>query len=390
MNESSNTGQADPDFDLEAWLRLLLAPGITPSRGLAALGAFGNAAAVIGAGRSALVALGLGADTISAFKSPDMPLLHRASAWLSRPGNTLLPIQAPGYPARLGELPGAPLALWLSGQAGLLTEPQLAIVGSRNPTHAGRATSQAFASHLASAGLVITSGLAEGIDTAAHVGALAAGGATVAVLGCGPDHAYPAANARLAARIVEHGLLVSEYPPGTPPLKHHFPARNRLISGLSLGVLVVEAAVRSGSLITARLAGEQGREVFAIPGSIHNPMARGCHRLIREGAKLVETGDDVLAELAATLAPLLREATPQAASKPLVEAAQATAYDDPDYRKLLSSMEFEPVTLDQLMQRTGLTTGMLSSMLLILELENTVETLAGGRYSRIRAPGKRA
>lgn len=374
----------------ECWLKLLYTPQLSAAKCRVAVTACGGIEALLAASRSALAGLGFGPAAIAALRDPDEARLQAARQWLRTPGCTLLTFDAPGWPESLARLEDAPLALWLRGRIELLAEPQLAIVGSRNPSHDGRETARAFAAHLARAGLVITSGLASGIDAAAHEGALAATGDTVAVLGCGADEVYPQGNRELAARIAAKGLLVSEYPPGTPPLRHHFPARNRIISALSLGVLVVEAATRSGSLITARLAAEQGREVFAIPGSIHNPMARGCHRLIRDGAKLVETSDDVLGELATQLGPMLQAKAAEPVEPTHEELGQTLPALDPDYAKLLSSMAFAPASMDQLMQRTGLTPETLSSMLLILELQGAVEMLPGGRYAtRGNAPRKR-
>ena len=237
-------------------------------------------------------------------RAPDWPGAEADMRWLEQTRNFLLRITDPGYPALLRELPSPPSALFLHGDPDLLGLPQLAIVGSRNPSTGGRRTAGEFAGFLAASGLIVASGLATGIDAAAHRGALDADGLTLAVTGTGLDRVYPARNRALAHDIAMNGLLVSEFPCGTPPLPGNFPRRNRILAGLSLGTLVVEAATQSGSLITARLAAEAGREVFAIPGSIHNPLARGCHALIRDGAKLVETGQHVLEELA----PLLHEA----------------------------------------------------------------------------------
>jgi DNA processing protein len=247
------------------------------------------------------------------------------------------------------------------------------MVGSRNPSVVGRETAHDFARNFAASGLVVTSGLAQGIDTASHEGALQGEGQTIAVFGTGLDRVYPARNRQLAHAIVEQGgALVSEYPPGVEPLAANFPRRNRIISGLSLGTLVVEAALRSGSLITARYATEQGREVFAIPGSIHNPLARGCHQLIRQGAKLVETARDVLEELA----PQLRAAI---AEQPAEKAAiEATPELDEEYRRLLACLEQAPSSVDQIVQRSGLTADAVSSMLLLLELQGYVISAAGG------------
>jgi DNA processing protein len=271
--------------------------------------------------------------------------------------------------------------LYLRGDAALLAEPQIAMVGSRNPTPGGIDTAREFASYLAGLGLVITSGMAIGIDGAAHTGALESG-RTIAVLGTGPDRVYPAAHRDLARRIAERGALLTEFPPGTGPHASHFPRRNRVISGLSLGTLVVEAAPRSGSLITARYAMEQGREVFAIPGSIHNPLARGCHELIRQGAKLVDSADQVLEEVGPQLRRLMAE--PPAArdqgvgASPLGASAMLT---DPDYRQLLDAMGHDPLAPDQLIARSGLSAQAVSSMLLLLELQGHVSSYPGGRYS---------
>ena len=263
----------------------------------------------------------------------------------------------------------------MKGNIEFLHMPALAIVGSRNPTQAGRRNAFEFARHLGAAGFCIVSGLAEGIDTAAHRGALAAGAATIAFLGHGIDRVYPASNHELAHQIAAHGALVSEFPLGTHPDRSLFPQRNRLISGISLGTLVVEAARRSGSLITARCAGEQGREVFAIPGSIHNPLSRGCHKLIRQGAKLVETAEDIVAELAPLASHLLQSSLESTKKPKLAE------HDDGDYEQLRKFIGHDPVSADELAENSGLTIDQVSSMLLILELEGEVESLSGGRYS---------
>lgn len=280
-------------------------------------------------------------------------------------------------PELLQQLTGGPQTLHAIGDPDLLHLPSIAIVGSRNPTKGGADTAYRFSHHLARAGFCIVSGLAQGIDAAAHQGALDAGGKTVAVLGHGLDRIYPHSNTALATRIANAGTLVTEYPRGTPPRKGQFPERNRLISGLSLGTLVVEAARRSGSLITARLAGEQGREVFAIPGSIHNPLTRGCHELIRQGAHLVEIADDILNELA----PLLKRVMQNDGSETI--QPEPPRYDG-DYLKLLDALGYDPQTADELGEKSGLTIGEVSSMLLILELDGAVDALPGGRFCRHR------
>jgi DNA processing protein len=297
---------------------------------------------------------------------------------MQKSGTRLLPLSDPLYPPLLRQIPDPPFALFVRGDATLLSEPQLAMVGSRNPSVEGRRNAEEFAEYLAKCGLVIVSGMALGIDAASHRGALK-DGKTVAVWGTGLDKTYPPRNRELAEEIIAKGAVVSEFPPGTPPLPMHFPRRNRIISGLSVGTLVVEAAKQSGSLITARTASEQGREVFAIPGSIHNPVARGCHRLLRDGAKLVESAGDILEELAPLLGLTALPALPAGADVP----AEGAPPEDPEYKLLLNSLDFAPTSVDSLVERTGLTPDVVSSMLLMLELQGHVEASPGGRYSRV-------
>lgn len=318
----------------------------------------------------------------SSLRAPEWTEAAADRAWADAAGRRILCPDSPGYPSLLRELADPPLALFVSGDAGLTDTPQIAIVGSRNPTAGGAATARDFARALARTGLAITSGLALGIDGEAHRGALEAGGTTVAVSASGPDRIYPAGHADLAGRIAERGALLTEYPPGFAPRRAHFPRRNRLISGLAFGVLVVEAGPRSGSLITARLAGEQGREVFAVPGSIHNPMARGCHRLIRQGAKLVETVDDILVELAPRLRGALAADRHDRHSEPDATAPLPSA--DCAQQELLDAMGYDPTAVDVLIERTGLTAEAVSSMLLALELQGYVGAFPGGRYARLR------
>jgi len=299
--------------------------------------------------------------------------------WLARPDARVLTPADAGYPALLREIANPPAQLFVRGNPDALSLPQLAIVGSRNATPAGTETAHSFAAHLAARGFCITSGLAEGIDAAAHRGALAARGATIAVCGTGPDVVYPRQHGSLADEIVAGGgAIVSEFAPGTPVFRGNFPRRNRLISGLAVGTLVVEASLRSGALVTARHAMEQGREVFAIPGSIHNPVARGCHHLIRNGAKLVETAADIVDELSALLASLRMETAPA----PPDDTAGSAAEDDAEYARLLACMAWDPVDVDTLVARSGLTIGEVSSMLLLLEMQGSVRALSGGRYQR--------
>jgi DNA processing protein len=315
-------------------------------------------------------------DAARAFlDAPDRAALEADLDWLGASGAHILLCTDPDYPPLLREISGPPAALYLLGSASALATPQLAMVGSRSPTPAGAATAHAFAAWFARAGITVTSGLALGIDAASHEGALAGGGLTVAVCGTGLDRPYPAAHAPLAARIREHGALVSEFPPRTAPLRGNFPRRNRIISGLSLGVLVVEAARVSGSLITARLALEQGREVFAIPGSIHSPLARGCHQLIRQGAKLVEEAADVLTEL--------NFSVPQEPPRAPGQTPPPAPALDKEYEMLLDALGFEPATIDVLVARTHLPFESVASMLLILELQGRVAALPGGRYGRV-------
>ena len=299
--------------------------------------------------------------------------------WLEQPDHHLLTPDDTRYPPLLRDTPSAPKQLYVAGNPDALSLPQLAVVGSRNATSGGLETAQQFAAYLADCGLVITSGLALGIDGAAHGGALAARGQTVAVLGTGPDEIYPQANAGLAEQVRSNGALVSELPPGTQVRKHQFPQRNRIIAGLSLGTLVVEAGLNSGSLITARFAGDFGREVFAIPGSIHNPLARGCHQLVRQGAKLVEQAADIIEEIGLLARAMTPESRPETERSVPTETAIAA---DPDHAELLNHMGHDPVTIDGLARRSGLTAEELSSMLLILELQGRVEALPGGRFQQ--------
>lgn len=314
----------------------------------------------------------------SYLRNPDWGSVETDLRWAEQPGNHLITLHDPGYPAQLREIPDPPPLLFVHGDPEVLRTPQLAMVGSRNPSMSGIETAREFAYHLAASGLSITSGLAIGIDGACHSGAMEAGGITIAVTGTGLDRVYPASQHELAHKIAEQGALVSEFPPETQVRPGNFPRRNRIISGLCLGTLVVEAAHKSGSLITARLASEQGREVFAIPGSIHNPLARGCHRLIRQGAKLVETAGDILEELA----PLLRDLEPLPPHADNSEAVYQQRKLDPEYQLLIECMGFDPVQIDLLIERSGLTAEVVSSMLILLELEGHVSSAPGGIYCR--------
>ena len=329
--------------------------------------------------RSSLEALGLGAGAIGALLAPDRARIEADRRRVSRECICLVDAAGAQYPPQLAQIAGAPAVLYVKGDAGCLSAPQLAMVGSRSPTQPGQRTARAFASRLSAAGLTITSGLAVGIDAASHAGALDAGGATIAVLGGGIDTIFPREHRALAERIGAQGALVSQYPPGTPPIRANFPRRNRIISGLALGTLVVEAGQRSGSLITARLALEQRRRVFAIPGSIQNPLARGCHALIRSGAVLVESADQILHELKfRSMKQCLKEPASES-GMPVVDAFRL----DKDYKILLDALGFEPASLDALVQRTGFPSQSVASMLLFLELEDVVGLHSGGRYLRL-------
>lgn len=313
--------------------------------------------------------------------------IDQAIEWAQLPGQTILTWQDSAYPPLLKQIADPPILLYVRGDVSLLSQPQLAIVGSRNASKSGGLIASDFAHYLASVGLVVTSGLASGIDKAAHQGALSAlnaqanqsSGTTIAVVATGLDRVYPAANRDLARQIAESGAMVSEYPLGTKPLAYHFPQRNRIISGLSLGTLVVEAALKSGSLITARLALEQDREVFAVPGSINNPQVKGCHQLIRQGAKLVESGEDILEELSVILQPQLTLTTTLTDDHKAEEVASNSSSNS-----LMAHLDFEPVGLDELVDLTGWNVAQLQAELLMLELQGDLEALSAGRWRRLR------
>jgi DNA processing protein len=371
---------------LEMQLALGRAPGLTAQQLRGALAALRSATAsssglqgLFGQCRSSLESLGLGAAASAALQAPDAARIAADRRWVESEHITLIDATDARYPPLLGEAPAAPALLYVKGDAACLGSPQLAIVGSRNPTQPGQRTAHKFAASLSAAGLTITSGLAVGIDAASHEGALAADGLTIAVLGTGIDNIYPRQHRALAAHIAARGALVSEYPPGSAALKANFPRRNRIISALCLGTLVVEAARHSGSLITARLAGEQGREVFAVPGSIHNPLARGCHALIRNGAKLVESADDILSELKFSAEKQCLIGGTQGRAR----VCGAASSLDKDHKILLDALGFEPASLDTLVERTGLPSQSVASMLLFLELEDVVGLHSGGRYLRL-------
>lgn len=363
---------ADKHSALACWIALQRVPGVGPATFAKLLEQFGSPQHVL---QNPSQVTGLSQAVMAGLYNPDWQQVDEDLVWLQAGGREVITLHDARYPDLLKYIPDPPCLLYVQGDVSLLSQWQLAIVGSRNPSASGRNTAFDFARYLASGGLTITSGLATGIDGAAHKGALAAGGKTLAVVATGLDRVYPAQHRQLAHDIAAQGAIVSEFPLGTTPRPELFPRRNRIISGLSLGTLIVEAALKSGSLITARMAMEQSREVFAIPGSIHNPLSRGCHQLIREGAKLVETADDIIEELGA-LAGV--ETSLPADSKAAVKETER----DGDYQILFEHLGFDPISVDSLIENSGLTADAVSSMLLLLELQGEVESLPGGRYVR--------
>ena len=350
--------------DTADWINLGLVEGLGPRTLRGLLAGFGLPANILSASRQQLIQHTTDAIADRILAQCRQAKIKTTLGWLSQDGHSLITLADEAYPRALLQCCDPPPMLYAIGDPDYLDRASLAIIGSRNATPQGLANARSFANAIADSGLTIVSGLALGIDTAAHLGAIAGAGSTIAVLGCGADIVYPRANAKLAKEIASRGAIISEFSLGTPPLSANFPRRNRIISGLSRGCLVVEAALASGSLITARLALEQGREVFAIPGSIHSPLSRGCHALIKQGAKLVETAQDILLELnfmSSVIKPnILKIDTP-----------------------LLQYIGYDPCDLDTLQRRSGLTPGEVSLMLLTLELEQRVGCLPGGLYQRL-------
>ena len=367
---------------LRNWLALTHVSKLGPIRIHSLLELFGTPSEIFSSGRLAWQEAGLPEKIIENLASPDWKKVDADLKWLEQENTNILTLDDDRYPPMLKNIPDAPPILYTLGEVGILNLPQIAIVGSRNPTHAGKDIAHSFAAYLTSMGMTVTSGMAMGIDAAAHEGALRTmlngvegHGFTVAVTGTGLDRVYPAKNREIAHKIAENGILVSEYAPGTPPLPGNFPRRNRIISGLSMGVLVVEAALQSGSLITARLAAEQGREVFAIPGSIHHALAKGCHSLIRQGAKLVETAEHILEELGGV--------TGETDTQDSTDLKNTVNLDD-EYKQVLKCIDFEPTSVDKVVERSGLTADAVCSMLLVLELQGYVTALSGGYYCQGR------
>lgn len=349
-----------------AWVRLTLIPGVGGETQRTLLKTFGSPQRIFAASRSELEAVVTAAVVASILEHRSAAAVEAALAWAEQPGNAILALDEPTYPQMLLQTADPPSVLYAKGRLELLNRPALAVVGSRNATPQGLNNAESFAATLSQAGLTVVSGLALGVDAAAHSGGLAGAGSTIAVVGTGADRVYPARNRDLARRIAADGVIVSEFPLGTPALAGNFPRRNRVISGLARGVLVVEAAQRSGSLITARLAAEQGRDVFALPGSIHSPLSKGCHQLIKQGAKLVDDARDILDELG-----LAGPAT-----------ADLTQPAGPG-SSLLELMGFDPCDIDMLASRTGQPPEHLSAELLQLELDGRIATLPGGRFQRL-------
>jgi DNA processing protein len=352
--------------DLAAWIELSLVPGLGGSRFRSLLSAFGLPVHILKATRTQLcrvVPESLAESILARSRGPE---IDKTLRWAEQPAHAVLTLADGGYPKQLLEIPDPPALLYVAGDAQLLSSPALAVVGSRNATAQGLKNARAFARALSDAGLSIASGLALGVDSEAHRGGLEGRGSTFAILGTGVDLTYPRRNAPLADEIRSRGALVSEFPLGTEPHAGNFPRRNRLISGLARGCLVVEAALDSGSLITARSAADQGREVFAIPGSIHSPLSKGCHALIKQGAKLVESAQDVLEELGIS-------------ARAVEKAPEAGAGND-----LLEKMGFDPCDIDELIARSGLSVEAVSATLLKLELDGEIAGLPGGLYQRVR------
>ncbi|MSQ55859.1 MAG: DNA-protecting protein DprA [Betaproteobacteria bacterium] len=354
-----------PDEDLAAWIDLSLVPGLGGRHLRALLAAFGLPGEVFATSRARLSAIVPDAVAASLLQRDRKGEVERALAWAAQPGHRVMTLADSDYPKQLFEIADPPPLLYVRGDALLLSAKSLAVVGSRSATPQGVANAEAFARALSNSGFAIVSGLALGIDAAAHRGGLAGEARTIAVIGTGADVIYPKGNAELTEKIAGRGVLISEFPLGTPAHAGNFPRRNRVISGLARGCLVVEAALASGSLITARMAAEQGREVFAIPGSIHSPVAKGCHALIKQGAKLVESARDVLEELGALGAPA------------------AVSERGEEEHALLGHMGYDPCSIDALVERSGLTVETVSAMLLQLELEGKIGGLSGGLYQRI-------
>ncbi len=363
-------------MELEYWLKLNNARSLSPLVCTRLLKCFGSARAVCGASAVELAAYGVKPVAIAELQQPDLELLTKQQHWAEQPQQIILTLEDERYPSLLKMIADPPPVLFIRGDPAALSQPQLAMVGSRNPSPGGVKIANELAAALTETGFTITSGLATGIDSASHRGALSARGSTIAVLGSGLDCIYPAGNQRLAGEIISQGALISEFSPEIKALPGHFPRRNRIISGMSYGVCVVEAALKSGSLITARLAAEQGREVFAVPGSVYNPLTRGCHFLIQEGAKLVMEPADILAELKQAI----RQCSIIASEVPGISNRRDDAKLDYDCRQLLQCVGFEATTVDEMVQSSHFSVAKVTELLLVLELQGYVHSAPGGYY----------
>jgi len=364
------TGQR-PSF--EAWLSLSLVPGLTPAALRRLIAKFGSPDELLSRSPAQIAQVAGDAARAALGRGPDPKQFESTLAWARTPGCHVVPLDDPRYPPLLREIVDPPLVLYARGRVELLQSPAIAVVGSRAATTQGCRNATAFARALSDAGLCIVSGMAQGIDAAAHRGGIDGRGASIAVLGTGIDRVYPARNAELARELSERGLLVTEFPLGAPPMPAHFPRRNRIISGITRGCLVVEAALASGSLITARMAADQGRDVLAIPGSIHSTHSKGCHHLIKQGAKLVECAQDVLDELGGEW---------QATLSLRTDAERSDL--SPDARSLLDAIGFDPSGIDAVAEQLSLPVEQVTAVLLELELAGAIEMLAGARVQRVR------
>lgn len=375
------------DFEIQAWLHLLHAPGLGIKKANLLLQTFGDAKTAINQ-KSFPKTCQIPAPAARYLQQANADDIHAELSWLAKAGNHILPLNDPLYPPQLRQIDEPPMLLFVKGQPEVLLLPQLAVVGSRNATQGGLNNTQAFCQDLSQKGFVITSGLAAGIDATAHQAALDANGQTVAVMGTGINQIYPKTNQNLAKAIVQSGAVVSELPFNTPPHANNFPRRNRIIAGLSLGTLVVEAAKKSGTLITARLSMEQNRPVMAIPGSIHNPHSKGCHALIKQGAKLVESAQDIAEELTSNVAMLSEQIREQLEQQPgeILEKTEA----DPicqlpeSQQTILQAMGYDPMTFDDLAAATKMNIAALNSDLMLLELSDWITKSAGSQYQRVK------
>jgi len=366
-----------------SWLAVHRTPGVGASTFLKLLSIFEHPQKILEASHTKLASCSLRKKSIDYLRAPDWQQVEKDCEWLEANQATVLTLTDDAYPTLLKEIADPPPLLFVMGDKSLLLSEQLAMVGSRTPTPMGLKTAEDFAKNLAEVGWTLTSGLALGIDTACHQGALEAqNGRTIAVVGTGIDRVYPARNRDLAHQITQKGAIISEFPLGTAPVPGNFPRRNRIISGMSRGVFVVEAALRSGSLITAKQALEQGREVFALPGSIHNPLSRGCHSLIRQGAKLVETAEHIYEELIEILPYRPHLSTETHFNENGADSETALELDA-DYQNVLTHVGFEPTAVDTVVERSGLTADAVCSMLLVLELQGCIVSTQGGHYCKL-------